>query len=660
MKVELFPFQQKAVNDLRVRAASALGMYRSTHIPQVLSLQAPTGAGKTIIMAALIESIYFGTENYAEQPEAIFVWLSDSPALNEQSKQKIDLKADKIRFGQCVTIEDESFDMEELADGHIYFLNTQKLGKAGNLGRHSDTRQYTIWETLENTAKNKSDRLYFIIDEAHRGMQGRAAGTATSIMQRFLKESSAHKLSPMPVVIGMSATATRFNQLVRDTNSTLQKVIISPNEVRASGLLKDRILITYPDDPTRHNDMAVLQAAADEWKKKCEHWYQYSYEQNYAQVNPVFVIQVQAGTGKMVSSTNLDDVIAKIEERTGWTFKEHEVVHTFGSTGELRINGLPVHHVEPESITEDRRIRVVLFKENLSTGWDCPRAETMMSFRRAEDATYIAQLLGRMVRTPLQSHILVDDYLNDVRLYLPYFNRETVKSVIDELQNTEGGEIPTVVDSESLEDVVYVPWSIHTGRNRRKEESQTPGQMSLSDLLTCTSSDGESNTQKAAEISAHSDETADGQSNQTVPTQEVHPQQEPLPIVHVPVKPDPATTMAQTEPTGEQMELFPEIDREAVTKFINDQGLLTYIVRTAKIHSYLKSLLDLAGLLTQEDIYRKANDELRSDVIGMSAAMRKISVRADSIMHLLPMCCSSNCWWMYLTYSGSPYAIMVK
>ena len=25
--------------------------------------------------------------------------------------------------------------------------------QAGNLSRHSDTRQYTIWETIENTAR---------------------------------------------------------------------------------------------------------------------------------------------------------------------------------------------------------------------------------------------------------------------------------------------------------------------------------------------------------------------------------------------------------------------------------------------------------------------------------------------------------------------------
>ena len=187
MKDELFPFQKRAVAELRMKAAEALGSYHRTKTPQVISLQAPTGAGKTIIMASFVEEVYFGGDHYVEQPEAIFVWLSDSPALNEQSKEKFQLRADKLQFSQCVTIEDASFDMELLEDGRIYFLNTQKLSKAGNLSKHSDKRQYTIWETLENTAREKSDRLYFIIDEAHRGMQGKEAGKATSIMQRFLK-----------------------------------------------------------------------------------------------------------------------------------------------------------------------------------------------------------------------------------------------------------------------------------------------------------------------------------------------------------------------------------------------------------------------------------------------------------------------------------------
>lgn len=86
MRVELFPFQKRALADIRMKTAEAMGSYHRTHAPQVVSFTAPTGAGKTIIMSTLIEAVLFGDEQYVEQPDAIIVWLSDSPQLNEQSK----------------------------------------------------------------------------------------------------------------------------------------------------------------------------------------------------------------------------------------------------------------------------------------------------------------------------------------------------------------------------------------------------------------------------------------------------------------------------------------------------------------------------------------------------------------------------------------------
>ena len=121
MNVELFPFQKIAVNELRAKAAEALGSYSRTHTPQVVSLQAPTGAGKTIIMVSLVEDIIYGTEKFTEQPEAIFVWLSDSPQLNEQSKNKF-LKSDKISVNRCITVREDNFDQEVFDDGNIYFI----------------------------------------------------------------------------------------------------------------------------------------------------------------------------------------------------------------------------------------------------------------------------------------------------------------------------------------------------------------------------------------------------------------------------------------------------------------------------------------------------------------------------------------------------------
>lgn len=181
-----------------------------------------------------------------------------------------------------------------------------------------------------------------------------------------------------------------------------------------------------------------------------------------------------------MSDTNLEDVLAKIEEKLGKRFAVGEVVHCFGEGTTVELNGLQIPHVKASEIASDHKIQVVFFKEALSTGWDCPRAETMMSFAVRNDPTYIAQLLGRMVRTPLQMRVQRDEFLNDVKLYLPYFNKETVKKVVEELQTNEGGDIPTEINGESLEEPTYVTWTVHTPRNTRQPVG-VPGQTSMFD-----------------------------------------------------------------------------------------------------------------------------------------------------------------------------------
>ena len=626
MKVELFPFQKRALGDIRMKTAEAMGSYHRTHAPQVVSFTAPTGAGKTIIMSALIEGILYGDDIYTEQQNAIIVWLSDSPQLNEQSKLKIDSKADKIRLSQCVTVSEDSFDRETFEDGHIYFHNTQKLSVSSKLTKNGDGRSYTIWETLANTVKEKSDRLYFIIDEAHRGMQGREASKATTIMQKFIKGSDSDHIPPMPVVIGMSATTQRFNALVEGTSSTIYKSIVTADEVRASGLLKDRIVITYPEAIAVNNDMAILQAAADDWKEKWEHWTQYCFEQHYAYVNPILIIQVLNGTGGKLTDTNLDDCIAKIEEWTGFKLENGQVVHTFGgTTASLTVNGLEVRYEEPSRIADNRNIRVVFFKENLSTGWDCPRAETMMSFKHANDATYIAQLLGRMVRTPMQMHIQVDDVLNDVHLYLPYFNEETVKDVVEALQSTEGGDIPTDIYGESLSGKHFETLTV---KPKKKTRISIPGQMTL-DVFTNQVTDTPA---PAAATDTQSSPAPVQQQTQISDAAELAPvqpaatfQQPSADNTHIAqsdmasaagAQPSAASTPvpAPESQPEEEPDLF---DREAVMKFINDAGLLSYNVRALRINDYLKSLYRMAHLLSMSKLHREAIREVQDEIVKM-------------------------------------------
>ena len=84
-------------------------------------------------------------------------------------------------------------------------------------------------------------------------------------------------------------------------------------------------------------------------------------------------------------------------------------------------------------------MRVVFFKMALTTGWDCPRAEVMMSFRRAADHTLIAQLVGRMVRTPLARRVEEDEFLGSVALFLPHYDEDGLKAIVEKLEDPDTG-----------------------------------------------------------------------------------------------------------------------------------------------------------------------------------------------------------------------------
>lgn len=522
MKDTLIDFQEEKLHELREYCDDAQSEFIRRGKQQIISLTAPTGAGKTILMSALIESIMRGEDDrYVAQDNSIFVWLSDMPQLNEQSKQKIMYETEnKIGYGNFITIKDEDFNQEILDDGKIYFLNTQKLGSNSNLTKMEggDKRQYTIWQTLQNTIKEKGNRLYLIIDEAHRGSSKPAdVEKANSIMQKFIKGSEEDNLDRMPMVIGMSATIERFSNLVSGiSNVTTRSCEIEAKLVIESGLLKDNIEIEYPAPGQSDRVMSMLQLATKEWLHKCDHWRQH-FERNGGEiVNPIFTIQVENKGNNSYSESDLDECLRVIEAELGRKLERGEVVHSFGNPqSDIKVNNLIVPYLEASRIQENEDVKIVFFKESLSTGWDCPRAETMMSFRVATDYTYIAQLVGRIVRTPLHMRIEDDVTLNDVHLFLPRFDEDTVKKVVGSLRS-EG--VATGVSTSS-------------GGNR---EYQT---------------------------------------------------------LHV------------------------AEDKREVFEWINQMGLLTYVLGSSKISSYLTSLYKLANLIKNETPDKTIKRELTKDIV---------------------------------------------
>lgn len=454
MRIELKTFQEVAALDIRKHIESAWSDIRSGHA-QAIVLSSPTGSGKTTTIAAVMEWLYKGHDSYPADPKAVFLWLSDSPELNQQSREKIATQSSVFREHDLIMVE-PPFSQECFQPGRIYFLNTQKMGKESLLTKPGDEREFTIWQTIQNTAQSAREHFYVIIDEAHRGMneKPREVQAAATIVQRFIKGYAEGGMQPLKLIIGMSATPDRFDTLVRGTGRTVRPVEITADAVKESGLLKDEIVLFYPDDD-QPADWSLLEQSVVQWQRFTKEWESYCQSQKLdTVVRPVLVIQVESGSKTQLTHTDLGQVV-RVVERTVGRLPDGAWAHAFQEDIDIEAGGQKIRKLDVSKIESDPLVQVVLFKMSLSTGWDCPRAEVLMSFRRAQEYTYIAQLVGRMVRTPLARSIESNDFLNTVSAYLPHYDHHALQAILKKLNNPDP-EIGPGVHAESGKNVVYL------------------------------------------------------------------------------------------------------------------------------------------------------------------------------------------------------------
>jgi type III restriction enzyme len=449
MRITLKEFQTVAVGKMLGQLHAARRDARELGQDQAVILAAPTGSGKTIIATAAIERLIFGADGTPPDPRAVILWITDQPELNEQTRRKMLGTSSQLGPDRLFVV-DSTFDQMDLTPGTVYFLNTQKLGVNALLVKRGDERRFTFWEIVENTILDPELHLYVVVDEAHRGMvESRAEREkANSIMQRFIKGGDGMRASP--VVLGVSATPQRFYELLQGTDRITRPVIVTPEEVRESGLIKDKVIVFHPME-TQPSDVTLLREGARNLVEATARWKAYCEAQGEELIRPLLIVQVEDGGGGAVSRTDLPQAIAAIRSEVG-PLPDRAFAHAFQEGTALTVGVTGLRYVAPSDISEDQDVRVVFFKSSLNTGWDCPQAEVMMSFRRAVDYTNIAQLVGRMVRAPLARRVDVDEQLNAVSLYLPHYDEPALKRVIEYL--TESGEAAGAIDVETRPPVI--------------------------------------------------------------------------------------------------------------------------------------------------------------------------------------------------------------
>lgn len=456
MKFTLKDYQDDAVAQVLDRLKKSRRRWHEDDEKNAFSLTATTGAGKTVMAAAVFEALFFGSDDYEFEadPGAVVIWFSDDPSLNEQSKYRLMEASDKLTVSDLITV-DNTFAGERFEAGKIYFLNTQKLSRNSLLVRGHDpsdaavevsegvplmpdARSHTIWDTIRNTIEDPDLTLYLVLDEAHRGMRDRVQGTQT-IVTRLINGQGG--VPGIPVVLGISATVQRFDEAIRsmEGRTALPNVVVSSKLVQDSGLLKDTINLDVPDESGDFTTV-LLRRGTGKLKEITEAWDAYAETQDDANtVVPLMVLQVPNSPDPNEIGVWLETIFEAYPE-----LPPDCVYNVLGEHRTETFGAFSVPYIAPERVQESHWVRILVAKDAISTGWDCPRAEVMVSFRAASDRTHITQLLGRMVRTPLAMRIPGNDRLNSVDCLLPHFNKKSVEAVVTALMTGDeaGEELP--------------------------------------------------------------------------------------------------------------------------------------------------------------------------------------------------------------------------
>ena len=441
MEIDLRPYQVDAAKAVLDKLERAVDDYRGKYNSRSwFALTAMPSAGKTVIAAAVIEALFRGSDEWGNDPDpnGIVLWLTDDESLNNQTLKKM-LAASELDVSQFVPINSPHFP-DILDPQTVYFLNVQKLySSSTNYTKPTQDRPYTLWDTINTTSRADDRNLYLVIDEAHKGMS-QESNRETTVLKLI---NGNGENPPVPVVWGISATAERFQKAMeRSKDRThLPDYDVPIDEVRASGLLKDRVILRHPE-AGQGVDTSIVRHAVRYTIEQSREWANYCQSQNRDIVLPLLLVQVENDP----SEAELSRIISAIQEEweaAGEQLSANAIAHVFGHRNDVEIAGRTVRHVPPESVQDLTDIRVLLAMNAVTTGWDCPRAEVLVSLRGSGDPTVITQLMGRMFRTPLAERVPGRDSLNTATCLLPKFNRRTTEGVAERLQKgdeaTPGG-----------------------------------------------------------------------------------------------------------------------------------------------------------------------------------------------------------------------------
>ena len=397
--MKLVQYQSEAVEKL-VQGFKEL--IQASKPDATMVLKAPTGSGKTVMVASMLDQLL--AENLDD--EFVYIWASVGD-LSHQSYLK--LKYNYLSDSEYDFEELESLQSEALEKNTVLFCNWEKMFRRGK-ETDDDGNEVEIFmnvfvrigedgrnlqEVLEKT-REAGRKVVLIVDEAHRTYLG---PNSQKLVREVIKPD---------LVVEVSATpSTKLEQGYYE-NNTGRFINVPIREVIESGLIKNNTVINNDIAGAvdkNSADTAVLAAALKQREILAE-----KYREQGSNINPLVLVQLPTENEKMsdVDQTTRETV-EKFMDLNGISY----------DNGKLAIWVSGDHYpedVKTAVVENDSPIEVLIFKQAIATGWDCPRASILVMLRDIKSVTFEIQTVGRILRMPELKHY-DDSGLNSAYVY---------------------------------------------------------------------------------------------------------------------------------------------------------------------------------------------------------------------------------------------------
>jgi type III restriction enzyme len=407
--IEFKDYQEKTI----VKLKSEVNELLESQNDEVIVFKSPTGSGKTLMTAEFLRRLI---DARIDGKKFAFVWIAVHK-LHDQSRNSLKKYYDEHGVPlRCSYFQD--LENRQIRQNEILFLNWASINNEDKIIIRANERDNNL-DTVVARTKEAGRMIILIIDESHH--------TANSDKsQEIIK-----KLGPK-VTVEVSATPQIKSDYI---------VPVKIEDVRKEGMIKKEVVVNdgfenYVIDKRKSDESAdeLILRSAIEKRNKLQKILD---KKENSSVNPLLLIQLP--DNKKGVPDKKEDVLRMLLK---FGYVKDDPRLAIYLTGNEKINLDNIEKPENE-------IEVMLFKQAIALGWDCPRATILVLFRQWTDQniTFSIQTLGRVMRMPEHKHY-GNDELNKAYLYtsLPDIDTRIDKDILSDFKVHKGLRIDSYKD----------------------------------------------------------------------------------------------------------------------------------------------------------------------------------------------------------------------